>query len=89
MKSTSIKIYIGVIYQINQRSSSLVEICNMDRAIQEMVSFDELLCVLTFGGVLTVFRRDKNSSEGKGLQLVNTVMRMASYFFDLTHICFV
>lgn len=45
----------------------------MDRAIQDIVTYEDSLCVLTSGGVLTVFRKNKMNNEGRVIELLNTV----------------
>ncbi len=45
----------------------------MDRAIQDIVTYEDSLCVLTSGGVLTVFRKNKINNDGRVIELLNTV----------------
>lgn len=45
----------------------------MDKAIQRIVSHEGRLCVLTTGGVLTVFQKPKTKEEGKYVEVLNAV----------------
>ena len=45
----------------------------MDKAIQNIVSYEESLCVLTSGGVLSVFIKNKKMDSSKNIELLNTV----------------
>ena len=63
-----------------QGNSALTEAFQLDKTILDMVSHEEAsLCVLTTGGVFSVFRKLRNSDAlngESGLQLVNTVIQI-------------
>lgn len=66
-------IIIGAIFHIIQDATTYTEIFRMDRAIQDIVTYEDSLCVLTSGGVLTVFRKNKINNDGRVIELLNTV----------------
>ena len=46
----------------------------MDKAIHEIVSYEDSLCVLTLGGVLSILRRNRMAKTASEiLQPLNTV----------------
>jgi len=47
----------------------------MDKAIHEIVSYEDSLCVLTLGGVLSILRRNRMAKTASEiLQPLNTVI---------------
>lgn len=55
----------------------------MDKAIQNIVSHEDLLCVLTSGGVLSVFRKNKMKDGTNNIELLNTVY--THYYYEYTN----
>lgn len=45
----------------------------MDKPVQKMLANEDLLCVLTSGGVITVFRRTFGDEDGKPITVLNVV----------------
>ena len=77
-------IHSGAIYHVKQDGTTCTEVVRMDKAIQNIVSHEDSLCVLTSGGVLSVFRKNKMKDGTKNIELLNTVCQH-SYFFIRTH----
>ena len=56
----------------------------MDRAIQTIATYEDSLCVLTSGGVLTVFRKNMMKDDGRVIELLNAVKSI--HFFCLIQV---
>ncbi|KZS12398.1 Intraflagellar transport protein 140 [Daphnia magna] len=63
----------GAIYHAIQDVATCVEVVRMDRAIQNIVSHEDSLCVLTSGGIVSVYRKNKTKDGIKSIELLNTV----------------
>ena len=74
-------IYIGTIYQIEQDSAVCRQVQQTDKPIYDIVAYEDCMCVVTMGGVLSVFRKNRaagirTNSAGNdttSLQHINTV----------------
>jgi hypothetical protein len=53
----------------------------MEKAIQNIVNHEDSLCVLTSGGLLSVFRKNKLKDGTKVIELLNTVHKQCVYLF--------
>lgn len=53
----------------------------MEKAIQNIVNHEDSLCVLTSGGLLSVFRKNKLKDGTKVIELLNTVHKQCAYLF--------
>ena len=73
-------VYSGAIYHAVQDGTTCTEVVRMDKAIQNIVSYEESLCVLTSGGVLSVFIKNKKKDSSKNIELLNTVLPEAFLF---------
>lgn len=64
----------GSIYLVAQDTAMCREVFKADKAILDIVSYEDSMCVLTVGGILSVFKKNRSArSAGGGLELLNTV----------------
>lgn len=76
--------YSGAIYHAVQDGPTCTEVVRMEKAIQNIVNHEDSLCVLTSGGLLSVFRKNKMKDGTKVIELLNTVHKQCvTYFFNL------
>ena len=60
----------------------------MEKAIQNIVSHEDSLCVLTSGGLLSVFRKNKMKDGTKVIELLNTVHKQCITYFLKSNVQF-
>ena len=56
-----------------QDDATCTEVYRMDKPVEKMLANEDLLCVLTSGGVITVFRRTLTDEDGKPITVLNVV----------------